>query len=529
MKQDRYKHLMLHEELLTIRDFGPEVATLNEQLYFLHYSTSTNSHTYTTETYDAVIKFKNYMKKLDTDLYDVLEIYKPCGDSSIDSRCNSNSSSPCGCWTYSCYLFKEITFLDDPQKAQVKWSDNSDLYSPFQKITPSGGAVVNNNSSSVMVDNVNGNGGQKILAQVNEGYELKIRITAYGQSPISGNQPIQKLDQNLIYQQGNSLATPFASPFGDCYTLDMTLRGNDTIAVEGVSNPNEPFLIDVKRFTQNGKMKSINVGNVQLFTSNEFNIKKLNIEILDVRAPWSDWKLHGHGSPPGWNRVNGVSGLTLVAQDFTDAISENASGANIFFQVDVFIGVELFYVVSVEIGGFIGLKFDLQGNHIFKSGSYLQAQVDIGVAKASGRIEGTKEWGWTNSKELTYAMRDWMNQFIPASYEMPLPKGFKDPVTKTYRKSHLDLGGKLSTEQELSENAFKYEFETDHPILNFASLSSNQSKNETTIAFGKKWSKSEESEPSPSIPSSTSSSLSHGNMWTANILNMLSEYILAKV
>ena len=35
MKQDRYKHLMLrHEELLTIRDFGPEVATLNEQLYF---------------------------------------------------------------------------------------------------------------------------------------------------------------------------------------------------------------------------------------------------------------------------------------------------------------------------------------------------------------------------------------------------------------------------------------------------------------------------------------------------------------
>ena len=84
--------------------------------------------------------------------------------------------------------------------------------------------------------------------------------------------------------------------------------------------------------------------------------------------------------------------------------------------------------MSVEIGA-SSVKFDLQRNHIFKSGSYLQAQVDIGVAKAFGRIEGTKEWDWTNSKELTYAMRDWMSQFIPASYEMPLPKGFKDAVT----------------------------------------------------------------------------------------------------
>ena len=40
--------------------------------------------------------------------------------------------------------------------------------------------------------------------------------------------------------------------------------------------------------------------------------------------------------------------------------------------------------------------------------------------------------------------------------------------------------------------------------------------------------KVKKSEPNPSIPSSTSSSLSHGNMWTANILNMLSEYINAK-
>ena len=91
-------------------------------------------------------------------------------------------------------------------------------------------------------------------------------------------------------------------------------------------------------------------------------------------------------------------------------------------------GIEIFYVFEVEIGGFVGLKLNFGDGdyaHNFISGKYVQASVDIGLAKASGRLEATDEWDWKTPKQLGYAVKDWLNDFIElvdADYKLPLPK-----------------------------------------------------------------------------------------------------------
>ena len=97
--------------------------------------------------------------------------------------------------------------------------------------------------------------------------------------------------------------------------------------------------------------QKIGVGQVQEYSN--LLVDVLKIEVLDARPPYSDWKVHGLGSQPGWGRVNGVSSLTRVAKDFTEAIQKSGKWGigsfNIPIQLEISFGVEVFYVVRFEV------------------------------------------------------------------------------------------------------------------------------------------------------------------------------------
>ena len=269
------------------------------------------------------------MKELDSDLYDILEIDTPCGDESIHSRCKSNSQDgPCGCYTYSCYVFKEITFRATEDEAQLKWTDISEVHSPFKDIVAT--SVTIDGTSRVFVDNEDMLGNRSIKATVNNGYEVKVRVSAHGYLNNNTGNLIKLMPDdndastNIPRTINGEFLTPFASPTGDAYYLDLTLRGSDVLKVDAVVDINKPFLIGLNRTSPTGQVRSIDVGEVTLFSNGPFSIEKLELEILDVRPPYADWKIHGHSSPPGWGRVNGVAGITLVAENFSDGLFDTA-------------------------------------------------------------------------------------------------------------------------------------------------------------------------------------------------------------
>lgn len=505
LARPEYADLMLNEELLTIYDSGPEVAVINEQLFHLGYGSTPNGYNYTSETYDGVIKFKDYLKELDSDLYDILNIGTPCGDHSIHPKCNSNSQDgPCGCWTYSCYVFKEVTSrASNEDDAQVKWTSHSRVNSPFKEIVPNGVQV--NGTSTIFVDNEDGLGNRSIHATVNNGYEVKVRIWAHGYLNNNTSNLVRlapddsDLSTNIPLVNGERL-TPFASPTGDAYYLDLTLRGSDVLKVDAVVDINKPFLIGLNRTSPTGQIRTVDVGSVTLFSNGPFSIEKLELQVLDVRPPFADWKIHGHSSPPGWGRVNGVAGITLVAENFSDGLYDTAPPPCSFgIQIEIFLGINVFYIFEIEIGGFVGLKLNFGienggGNyaHNFISGKYVQASVDIGLAKASGRVEATDEWEWQTPKQLGYAVKDWLNDFIEvvdADYKLPLPKGYAGRTSKTTSKVETEvLGQKVSQSHETLENAVSLEFVRDDlSIFNATQVYTNQSKQETRVSFGRKW------------------------------------------
>ena len=350
-------------------------------------------------------------------------------------------------------------------------------------------------------------GNRSIKATVNNGYEVKVRISAHGYLNNNTGNLIKLMPDdndastNIPRTINGEFLTPFASPTGDAYYLDLTLRGSDVLKVDAVVDINKPFLIGLNRTSPTGQVRSIDVGEVTLFSNGPFSIEKLELEILDVRPPYADWKIHGHSSPPGWGRVNGVAGITLVAENFSDGLYDTAPPCSYGIQIEIFLGINVFYIFEIEIGGFVGLKLNFglaerygggRYAHNFVSGKYLQGSVDIGLAKASGRVEATDEWEWQTPKQLGYAVKDWLNDFIEvvdADYKLPLPKGYAGRTSKTTSKVETEvLGQKVSQSHETLENALSLEFvRDDFSIFNATQVYTNQSKQETRVSFGRKW------------------------------------------
>ena len=92
----------------------------------------------TNNTYENIISLKKYMKKLDLEFYEYLEIDKPCGvppDCVCDQNqcntcstdypeCKSNSGSECGCVTYGTFAFI-IEYQQRPEpNISTKWKNN---------------------------------------------------------------------------------------------------------------------------------------------------------------------------------------------------------------------------------------------------------------------------------------------------------------------------------------------------------------------------------------------------------------------
>jgi hypothetical protein len=438
IRSKEYENLLLHEEFLTIGDFGKEVAHINENLLLLNYARNTqNQYVYSAKTYEGVIRFKSYLQEIDSDLFDILKIDKPCGSPGYHHpRCNPNSNQgPCGCWTYSCYLFKEMTFRTDPEQASLEWTNNCNPFTVFSSVQRSGVLL---SGSSCFLSKTSSS---SLDAVVNNGYEGRIRVKA--------------LDIN-----GNELAgvTPEETPFrtasgANTYFLDILVRSEDHFSVK---YDNNDWSVNLVRTAPSGEKKTIPVGTVVEY-SNLFTVPKLHIEILDARPPFCDWKVHGHASPPSWGRINGVSGLARIAADFSEGIRASAewgmSSFNIPLQLELCFGVEIFYVVSFEVGGFVGLEFCLGSTpNKFKAGVYAATELNLGVVGGNARIESTTEWLWEDTASLLDAIKDWLNNFIPAGYELPLPRNFPQPTSKKVT-SYGSKYGDISTAYEHSESS----------------------------------------------------------------------------
>ena len=71
-------NLNLREELLTVGDSGDLVVAISEQLQNLGMEVD-NRELYTSKTYEYVISLKSYLKQLDLELYNYLQIGNYCG------------------------------------------------------------------------------------------------------------------------------------------------------------------------------------------------------------------------------------------------------------------------------------------------------------------------------------------------------------------------------------------------------------------------------------------------------------------
>ena len=96
-------------ELLTVGDSGDMVAAIHEQLQNVGLDVQ-DRNLFTANSYNHIISFKKYLKKLDQEFYDYLHIGDPCGTppdclcglsqcscTTEYSDCKSNSGNPCGC------------------------------------------------------------------------------------------------------------------------------------------------------------------------------------------------------------------------------------------------------------------------------------------------------------------------------------------------------------------------------------------------------------------------------------------------
>ena len=69
---------------------------------------------------------------------------------------------------------KEITFRATEDEAQLKWTDISEVHSPFKDIVAT--SVTIDGTSRVFVDNEDMLGNRSIKATVNNGYEVKVKF-----------------------------------------------------------------------------------------------------------------------------------------------------------------------------------------------------------------------------------------------------------------------------------------------------------------------------------------------------------------
>lgn len=453
-----YENLLLNEEFLTICDVGPEVATINESLFLLNYARNTqNANVYSQQTYDGVIQFKQYMRQIDSDLYDILEIAEPCCSTDApDPRCNSNQG-PCGCWTYACYLFKEMTFMTNEEDVSLNWDDSCTAQTLF--------SVVNHNGVSIQDSTcfLSKASSSSLEAYINSGYEGRIRIKAFD---LNGN------ELGLNHSKVTPNETPFKSSEGnDCYWLDILVRSLDKFSAsfDGVK-----WNIELTRTTPSGDefnvedpQQKIGVGQVIEYPS-LFTVETLKIEVLDGRPPYSDWKMHGLSSPPGWGRVNGVSALSRVAKDFTEAIKKSGEwgmdSLNIPIQLEISFGVEVFYVISFEIGGFVGVELCVgAAPNKFVTGAYAASKIDLGGAGVNARIEHTNEWLWEDTTDLLDAVKDWINGYLPEAWEFPLPAGFRGASPKLTTSYGSKLGDVTTTYEESMSS-----LQDPHPVTKFS-------------------------------------------------------------
>lgn len=506
-----YKHLMLNEEFLSIHDDGPEVAHINENLLLLNLNrNSQNKNVYSQATYDGVIRFKDYLNEIDSDLFEVLEIDQPCGNSNIHPRCSSSSNEgPCGCWTYSCYIFKEMTFRADVEDVSLDWDGSGDPFTLFSEVDTSN-ALISGDSCTISRTQ-----SSRLSATVNNGYQARIRISAFD------------INQNSIadHPQISPNTTPFRTGDGEnASLLDITVKGSDQLSIKCTGN-NE-WVLSLTRLSPHGSSISIPMGSVMDYP-NLWTVSFLKIEILDARPPFADWKLNGHGSPQDWGQVCGIAGLSRIANDFSQALKKSAAwGAqfNIPIQLELCFGIEAFYVLNIEIGGFVGVE--IAGSYVnsdnsgwlnkFKTGFYAAGKVDLGAVSVDGRIEWTNEWLWNDGASLCDAVKDWLNDYIrkvDKDWCLDLPRGFRgreSKVTTTHGTKVLKVKSRYTSTGDTysdpnPETKFKYVDDNMLPYPNFLELSTKPGNNGyTKFAFGYigdgDWSSFDETELLPAAP-----------------------------
>ena len=403
--------LNLREELLTVGDRGDLVAAVTEQLQNLGFEISNRSE-YTANTYQNVIELKKYLKNLDTEFYNFLQIDNPCGQppdcdcqasecncSTDFPECKSNSGMPCGCITYGTYAFI-LKYEEQPQPSvSLKWKDNAKtetLDSVFSECTPRKYVEKINSNEFTLKPN------QSISLAVKRGWELKINVRAYGAdgNQITDNWGVAeqyfwlKGGDEIVFnkQKAKDKGWPTKRTSGDTfkspiYHLVYTINNDVESAPNG-----QNYSTNQNSRTPDGAPAGTDPVNVvtgipQVVESLNDNVT-FKIQFIDIRAPFSEWSVYEDSMPPGWGDEYGSSAITKFSRDLAKSFSGELS-----LEVGIYAGLELSLLAIINLNAGILARYKYTttfgpgGEHIMTYGYSGSASIDAGdVSRHHGKV-----------------------------------------------------------------------------------------------------------------------------------------------
>ena len=348
--EEKCPNLNLREELLTVGDSGDMVAAIHEQLQNVGLDVQ-DRNLFTANSYNHIISFKKYLKKLDQEFYDYLHIGDPCGTppdclcglsqcscTTEYSDCKSNSGNPCGCVSYGTYTFI-LKYEQQPRPtfSTLRWKDmleSNGMESAFSEVKPMG--LVKNESSHTLDVKPS----ECFKLQVRNGWEVKLLVTAYDSSGNEITDNFSGVGAKYLWLKGNdelmfnshdakAKGWPYQRQDGSAipspiYHLVATVNNdveNDPNGNPYTTNQTSMPPLDMPQ----GSDEENVITGVPVIMPSDNNGVTFRVKLVDVRAPFREWSIYEDSMPTGWGLEYGASAITKFTRDMAKSFSATGS------------------------------------------------------------------------------------------------------------------------------------------------------------------------------------------------------------
>ena len=456
----KYPDLNLAEELLSVGERGEPVLAIHEQLSNLGYVSETPNE-YTANTYDAVIDLKHYMKKLDPEFYNYLQMNLPCGEP-VDCSCTQNpcicdtqypsckqgSGEHCGCVTYGTYAFivnYENLGMPNISTNWIEYWNGKVFDSPFSNLTSK--HLFSANSPVVEVKPSDSLG-----LTVKNGWEVKIAVTAYKNGVqqtdnfsgsgglylwLTGN------DELLVNQHhAKSRGWPVNRDTGQPYRHPIYHLVKTINPVEEMAPNSQPYTTNqTKRpppdASSNAEEQYVKT-NIPIIAESSNSGVTYHLQIIDIRAPFQEWSVYEDALPTGWGVEYGTSALTKFTRDFATSFTGS-------LEVGIYVGpkISVLGLIDIDFGAFVryALAYSSQSGKLTNQIMYgYSASAKAGLSGASISWTGKETYPYeldssniggdicTSLLHLIHRIAVWadpdsdgLSEYVDFTYVRPLP------------------------------------------------------------------------------------------------------------